>query len=245
MLMDTFNGALTLNRNLLLAMRESPDVVRRGLLVVLLVGLLVGAVEGMRTVLSGFNVEATLAQTRAEFEESLDQMALSATTPEQRQVINLMRENLDPVLAITRDIIELPTPLPRSLSVLTQGLAVLVSTPLSYLSGLLLAVIFTHIAARWLGGTGSIQQMLGLGALSVAPHALDALAFIPVVGGAISLLAWFWGLVVLIVGTSVAQQLEIGRATTAVLFFPLIGLLLFGISCCLLFIALVAVAGGV
>ncbi|NTV65063.1 MAG: YIP1 family protein, partial [Oscillochloris sp.] len=106
----------------------------------------------------------------------------------------------------------------------------------------MLAVVSTHIAARQLGGEGNIQQMLGLSALSVAPHALDALGFIPAIGATLNLIAWVWGLVILVVATSVAHRLDSGRATLAVLLYPLIISLLFLFGCCMLFI--ITLVGG-
>jgi hypothetical protein len=104
------------------------------------------------------------------------------------------------------------------------------------------AVVLTHIAARQLGGQGTIQQMLGMGALSVAPHALDALSFIPVIGSTLGVIAWAWGLVILVVATGIAHRLDSGRATLAVLLYPVIGILLLMLGCCALFI--LALAGG-
>lgn len=235
-MMDVFNGALTLNQDLLRSLRESPQVVRRGMLVVLLVGLLVGGVNGVRALFSDLNPDRDLAAARTQIEDQLDQVALSNPSPEQREAVRLVSENLDSGFALARDLLTLPTPLPRPISAVTQGVATLVSAPLGYLSGLLFWVVLTHIAARWLGGQGNIQQMLGLGALSVAPHALDALAFIPGVGVALVWVARIWGIVVLIVATSVAHRLDSGRATLAVLLFPIIGGVLLLLGCCALFV---------
>jgi hypothetical protein len=243
-MMDTFNGALTLNRTLLLGLRESPNVVQRGLAVVLLVGLLVGGVNGVLTMLNALNPERDIAQVRTELENTLQEQAQLAPTPEQRAAIDVMVDNLEPGLEIWQAIIELPTPLPRPIGAIFRGLGAMVAEPLTYLGNLLLWVIFTHIAARWFGGQGNIQQMLGLGALSVAPHALDALAFIPFLGQALSLIASLWGLVILTIGTSVAHRLEIGRAIMAVVLFPLIGLVMAVLGCCLLFFATVAIGAG-
>lgn len=243
-MMDTFNGALTLNQTLLLGMRESPYVVRRGLLVVLLVGLLVGGVQGISSMITASSPDRIVAEFEAGFDQSVRQQALSANTPEQREVIRIINANKESLLNLVRTLVELPTPLPRPVGVVLQGLGQMASTPLTYLGGLVFAVVLTQIAARQLGGQGSIQQMLGLGALSVAPHALDALSFVPGLGPALSLIAWFWGLVVLVVATSVAHRLDSGRATLAVLLYPLIGMFLFGLGCCALFLFILLGARG-
>jgi hypothetical protein len=120
---------------------------------------------------------------------------------------------------------------------------VFVSQPFSYLGGMLLTVVCVHIAASWLGGQGTIQQMIGLGALSVAPHALDALTFIPFLGSMLAMVAWAWGLAILIVATSTVHRLDIGRAIFAVFFFPIIGILLLLLGCCVFFFLAVGLAG--
>ncbi len=242
-MMDTFNGALTLNQALLREMRDSPRVVERGLLVVLLVGLLVGGVNGVQVLLGTLNPERQLSIVRTQIEQSIEQQAQAATAPEQREILAIMRKNLEPGLAIAADVMALPTVLPRPVSALTRALGVIASQPLRYLGQLLLWVVFTHIAARWMGGTGKIQQMLGLGALSVAPHALDALAFIPAIGGGLSLIATVWGIVILTFGTSVAHQLTPSRAALAVLFFPMLALIVGVMACCVLFILVISSAG--
>ncbi|MCS6881108.1 MAG: Yip1 family protein [Oscillochloridaceae bacterium] len=242
-MIELFNGALTLNQRLMLGLRESPDVVRRGLLLVLFVGLLVGAVTGASALLDTATPERTVATVREFVEAQKRQIALSPNADQLQPLLRFVNENEEAFYALLKDLIALPTPLPRPFGQVFQWLATTVSTPLSYLAGLLLTVIFTHIAARQLGGQGHIQQMLGLGALSVAPHALDALTFIPGLGPVLGLIAWGWGLVILVVATSVAHRLDSTRATLAVLLYPvllgLVGVLLF---CGLLFVV-VSLAG--
>lgn len=243
-MMDTFNGALTLNQTLLHNLRESPYVVQRGLLVVLLVGLLVGGVSGVRQILGGLNPAMQIAQVRQELDQALTQQALEAQTPAQREAVRLISENVEPALAIALAVGELPTPLPHPVGAIFQGLGVLASQPLSYLGSLLVWVVFTHIAARWLGGQGNIQQMLGLGALAVAPHVLDALAFIPFLGLPLWIVTVIWDTVIFVTATSVAHRLTIERSVLAVLLFPLLGGVLALLGCCLLFFGAVALGAG-
>jgi hypothetical protein len=239
---DTFNGALTLSQTLFRGMRESPDAVRRGLTLVLLVGLLVGGVQAISTMITNANPERVVADLETTLNQSIQQQSLGATSESQREAVRLLKENSEAALKLVRAVLELPTPLPRPVSTILQGLGLMVSMPLSYLGSLMLAVVLTHIAARQLGGQGTIQQMLGLGALSVAPHALDALSFIPNIGSTLGVIAWAWGLVILVLATSVAHRLDSGRATLAVLLYPVIAMLLLGLGCCALFI--LAIAGG-
>jgi hypothetical protein len=243
--MDTFNGALTLNQRMLEGMRESPQVVRRGLLVVVLVGLLVGGVDGLRTMLAVLDPARTVAPQQAALKQQSDQIVTQIADPAGQALVRGLLELPVALLSSAERVAELPTPLPRAVGALTSGLSVLVTTPVSYLGGLLLAIILAHIAARQFGGQGSLQQMLGLGALSVAPHALDALSFVPILGSTLGLVAWGWGLVILIAAVSTAHRLNSGRATLAVLLYPLILALLGIVAYCGLVFFSVALLSGV
>lgn len=237
-MIELFNAALMLNQNVMRGLRESPDVVRRGLLVVLFVGLLVGAVQGASALIGSATPERAVAGVRAQVDEFVDGLTLGANSEQFQPVIQLVNENEEPFYELLTEVLTLPTALPWQVQLAFRWLASVVSTPLSYLAGLLVAVVFTHMAARQLGGQGSIQQMLGLGALSTAPHALDALTFIPAIGPTLGFIAWAWGLAILVTATMIAHKLDSGRATMAVLLYPLLlGLLGFLAFCGLLVFA--------
>lgn len=243
-MMELFNGALTLNQNVMRSLRESPDAVRRGFLLILFVGLLVGAANGVSAMIQGASPERIVTTIREQFDRQVDQMVLSSNDAGTEELTRLINANEEPFFQLIEDLLTLPTPLPRPVGLAFQFLAAVVSKPLSYLAGMLLAVTCTHLVARQLGGEGQIQQMVALGSLSVAPHALDALAFIPGLGPMLTFVAWFWGLAILVVATAVTHRLDSMRATVAVLFLPLLLILLGFLSFCLLFAVLVALAGG-
>jgi hypothetical protein len=241
-MIELFNGALTINQTLMRGLRESPDVVRRGLLLVLFVGALVGAVQGASAAINTASPERRVAAVRAQVDEFQRQLVASPNADQ--QVIQALNANKEPFLQLVEDVLTLPTPLPRGVGVAFEWLASVVSTPLGYLASLLALVVATHIVARQLGGQASIQQMLGLGALSVAPRALDALTFIPGIGPTIGFIAWAWGLVVFVVATAVAHKLDSGKAAIAVLLLPLLLSLLGLLALCVLLAVSVAAAGG-
>jgi hypothetical protein len=234
-MIDTLNGALMMKQDMMLKMRESPHVVRQGLMVVLLVGLIVGGIQGIQSLLGGLNPARDIETLRDTAKQSIDENALNTTSVQQRQILSIIKDNLDSGIDIAENIIALPTKLPRPVVAVVRGLAVLFSTPTSYLGSVLLIVILTHSAAFWLGGQGNIQQMLGLGVLSVAPHAMDALVFVPVIGFMLQTLATLWGFAILVVATSIAHKFQLERAILAVLFFPFVGLILLLVGCCALF----------
>lgn len=243
-MMELFNAALTLNQNVMRGLRESMDGVRRGFLLVLFVGLLVGTANGISAVMQSATPARAVATIRAEVERQIDQLVLTSNDAAIQDLSRVVNENKEPFFQLLEELLTLPTALPRPVGLAFQLLSAMASTPLSYLGGMLLAVAVTHIAARQLGGQGNIQQMVALGSLSVAPHALDALAFIPGVGPMLGLVAWFWGLAVLVVATAVAHRLDSVRALFAVLLIPLLLILLGVLAFCLLLAVLVAMAGG-
>ena len=242
-IMDTFNGALTLNQRVFAEMRDSADGVRRGFLLILLVGLLVGAIQSASNLISVTNPDQTVDAILAAYRQALEQQKEAATTPAQREVIDVLAESEEEIGNMLRELFTMPTPLPRPSRLFLQALGQTVSMPFTYLSNMLLAVVLTHIAARQLGGQGGIRSMVAVGSLSVAPHALDALTFIPVLSLPISLIAWGWGLIILISGTAVVHRLDSGKATLAVLLYPSLLIILGILLSCFLIVVLVGLAG--
>jgi hypothetical protein len=232
--MDIFNGALLLNQGMFATLRDSPQVVRRGLMVVLLVGLLVGGVNAVQTLALALNPAREIAQQRAGIETSRGQMASAFAEPDLRRIVDDVFALAEAQLAVYEQVVAQPAALPPVAGAISSMLRIFIATPLSYFAGLLITVAFTHLAARQLGGQGSLQQMLGLAALSVAPHALDALSFIQGIGPLISWFAWAWGLMVLIYATSIAHTIDAGRAALAVLLYPILGFILAIVGFCLL-----------
>ncbi len=241
-MIELFNGALTLNQTVMRGLRESSDGVRRGFLLVLFVGLLVGTVNGISITIQNTNTTQAVQLLRQEFETQIDQIVLSSNDPGTAEVTRVINENKEPFFDLVEDLLNLPAPLPRPVGMAFQLLGVMISTPLSYLSSMLWAIATTHLVARQLGGQGRLQQMVALGSLSIAPHALDALAFIPGLGGGFTMVASIWGLVVLVSATSVAHRLDSARAMLAVFFVPLLLILLGLLSFCLLLAVLVGIA---
>jgi hypothetical protein len=240
---DTFNGALRLNQRMLQTMRDAPDLVRQGLFVVLFIGLIVGGVNGARVFLAFIDPSREVEAQREILELQAQQFEPLLAESEGAELLQASLEMPLSLLTIGQQLTELPTPLPGPLSALISGLSVLASTPLSYLGNTLLVLILTHLGAKQLGGQGTVQQMLGLGALSSAPHILNALAFVPLLGDALRLVAWGWGLVILITATGVAHRFDSGRATLAVMLYPVVLILLGVLAYCgfiALFVFLVA-----
>ncbi|MCX7860553.1 MAG: YIP1 family protein [Chloroflexus sp.] len=242
---DTFNGALTLNQRVFTEMRDAPDGVRRGFLIILMVGLLVGVFQSASALISVTDPERVVQDVLFSYRQSLEQQQATATTAEQREVIRLLQESEDELAEMVRGILAVPTTLPRPVALILQALGQIASTPLNYLSNMLLAVVFTHLAARQLGGQGGIRAMVAVGSLSVAPHALDALTFVPVLSFPISMIAWGWGLIILVSGTAIVHRLDSGKAALAVLLYPSLLIVLAVLLGCMLGVLFVTALAGI
>ncbi len=241
-IIDTFNNALTLNQRVFQEMRDAPDGVRRGFLLIALVGLLVGAIQSASLLISVADPEQQVNAFLIQYRQIVDQQRTTAATPAEREVVRWLEESETALAEMLSEAFTAPSTLPRPVALILQALGQTVSTPLSYLSGMLLAVILTHIAARQLGGQGGIRAMVAVGSLSVAPHALDALTFIPVISTPIAIIAWGWGLIILVTGTATVHRLDTGKATLAVLLYPSILILLAILLACITLALLVSLA---
>ena len=242
---DTFNGALLLRQQVLQELRDQPDVLWRGVMIILFVGLLVGGVQGVSTGLAILDPGRALGQVRTDFERQIEDLLVALPQPEAQES---MRQSASLILATfdsVERVVSLPTDLPRPVAALLSGLSIWLGTPLAYLGNALFVIVLAHAAARQFGGQGSLEQMIGVGALSVAPHALDALQVIPFLGNAVGPLAWVWGLVILISGVAVVHRFDGGKAVMVVALYPGLLLLLGLIAFCSFFFMGLASLGAV
>lgn len=121
-------------------------------------------------------------------------------------------------------------------------LLTLISTPLSFILQWLVFGLLCHGTARMLGGSASLNQSLGVVALSMAPRLLLVVSAVPfaAVGG---LLLHVWGVLIAYRGLEVAHDLPPKRAAGAVL-MPLALALLVALAAGTAVALLFAVTGG-
>jgi hypothetical protein len=134
---------------------------------------------------------------------------------------------------------------PRLFGAPNLGMAALdiIITPLGLALRWLIYGLVAYLFARWLGGTADFSETLGVLALAVAPQALHALNFLPFleVGGVVGV----WGLLCAYVGLKTAHKLSWGRAAWAtVLPFILAFVVVLLASCLGSAILAAAVKGG-
>jgi hypothetical protein len=241
-MLNLCRGALTLDTKVFSDLRASPNVFRKGFMLILAVGLIVGLVLGLAGMVQGLlsNPAGDVAQARAAAEESM-RTFMQDMPPEASQAF--FDSYLMGFRIAERIVTETKAPLPHPVPVLLKQIGVVVSQPFSWLGSLLFYGALVHIFAKLLGGRATIAQMLGVTSLTVMPHLLDAFGFIPCLGGLLGLVAWVWGAVIYVKGTAAAQEMTIGRALFAFLLPILVGIFL-AVLLIILFVVLIAAASG-
>ncbi len=203
-----FRGAVTLDDKTFADLKASPDVFKRGLMFVLVLGLFVGVVLGLVGTFQGLltNPATEMAAIRA-------QIAQFIPAGQSQEFL----ANFDMGFRIAQRIMtEAKTPLPYPFQVFFQQLGHAVSYPFGWFGSILLYGVVIQFFAKLLGGRGTIAQMLGITSLSVAPLALQILSFVPCLGVVLGFIAWVWSIIVYIKATASAQELTIGKAIAAI-----------------------------
>lgn len=212
-------GAITLRGDAYRSLKASADVFQRGLLILIVVGLIVGAVNGAVEFVTRLTQSPMAAITEIEpFIKMYMNMFAGEMTPEERALFeDFVEDYIRMIIEMIRKIIAIPTPLPRPISDLLEASGVFLSTPFGMMSTWLTYGLVVFIFAKLLGGGGTVQQMLGLTALAWVPGLLNALGFIPCLGLIIGLVALVWGFVIYVKATAVANDIDMGKALVAVL----------------------------
>ncbi len=254
-LLDTMRGALTLNIATLVRFRDSQDVFRRGILILVLVALTVGGVAFVVDFVASLltSPEAEIAQIQQNFEQISKFMPLEASQAFEDQFLRNFQAGIEMALAIEA----LPTPLPKIAGKFFEALGGWVHRPLAMLGGFLGYGIWVMLAAKLLGGTGRLQEFLGTAALSAAPYLLLVLEKVPCLGSLLGLVAWIWSTLIWVAATAVAHgwvapvpeeggavlryQVSWGRAALAVA-LPALALAVLMAMGAIVLVALIAVA---
>jgi len=107
----------------------------------------------------------------------------------------------------------------------------ILTTPLGLIVRWLIFGLLAHLFARWLGGEANLGETLGVTALAVAPQAINVLSLLPYVE--VGSLVSVWGLLCAYLGLKTAHKLSWGRAVWATLLpFILFFLGVFLLGCC-------------
>lgn len=209
------------------------DAFLQGFLIVLVVSLLAGVPGFVGEIMAGLQPAsaAETAETSAALREALEAAGpwmarLGLSTATRAAVVDEIANAFDLALQMRQEVDQLPTRLPRPVGRVLEALGNWLSEPFSA-AHLPLAVaslgawlgygIWVMLAARMLGGRGSLHGFFGATALYAVPHVLDILRWLPFVGALIGTIAYVWGVVIYIKATQASHSLSFERALIAVL----------------------------
>jgi hypothetical protein len=225
--MDGIVGSLRLGWNALLfkedayeEMRAAASPVVKGLILIIVVGLIIALFGLVGTALEIASTPNP-GQIRDIVERSISQMPFwDEIEREDPGALRRFQQIFDRVW----NIIETATP---SIGVAALGI---IGVPLALVIRWLIYGLVAYVFARWLGGTGSLSETLGVLALAVAPQVLNVLTLLPFVQ--MGSLVNVWGVLCAYFGLKVAHKLPWGRAVWATLLpFILAFALLFLLAC--------------
>jgi hypothetical protein len=196
--------------------REPPNLFLRGIVLIVVITLVatlvsfgVNLVNGVRPV-NLVNMEQDI---RNAFEQQF-RFNPAYQDPELRRV---MEQVLSVVIPMSKDLAQVPSPLPRGITGFFQALG-----------GWLFYGALVLIAVNLLGGSAKLPNFLGMVSLYVIPSLLRLLQPVPCVGWLLALIGVIWSVVIYVKAVSVATDLDAGRAVLAV-FAPAVAILLLGL----------------
>jgi hypothetical protein len=207
--------------------REPPNLFLRGIVLIVVITLVatlvsfgVNLVNGVRPV-NLVNMEQNI---RNAFEQQF-RFNPAYQDPELRRV---MEQVLSVVIPMSKDLAQVPSPLPRGFAGFFQALGGWLSRPLTAVGGWLFYGALVLIAVNLLGGSAKLPNFLGMVSLYVIPSLLRLLQPVPCVGWLLALIGVIWSIVIYVKAVSVATDLDAGRAVLAVI-APAVVIVLLGL----------------
>jgi hypothetical protein len=223
-------GGLFLDQHVYRQQRDAPDTLKRGFILVLLVGLLVGAAT-----IVGHLGETMASRNRADVNRVIYEGLIEMPW---YQSVRLMNPDFDQQFeqnfnAVTQ-VLDMFDPTSGGVvGVLIDG----VTVPVRYALAWLIYGVVAFGMARMLGGTGSLAQTLGCTALAAGANLLELVQFVPFADTAgVTVLA----LLASYIALREAHELTPWRAFWATLLGPLLLVVLVGI----VLVVLLLVVGG-
>ncbi len=242
-------------------LRDRRNAFLQGVLIILVIALVVGLPTLVGDFITGLRptaVEAEMDKAMSGIDQALQQMQPflgNMQSGAADAIIGQIKENMRFGFEIARQVETVPTFLPKPLNKFFETVGKWLSQPFAGSGFPLAAVtlgtwlgygIWVMLFAKLLGGKGTLTAFFGATALYAVPHLLSFLAFVPILGGVLGFIAYFWGLAIYIKGTATSHQLSLERGLLAVILPVLILLLLVFIGAAGLatLIAISAAGGG-
>ncbi len=231
-------------------LRDADDSFWRGLQIMVAISLIVGLVLS----LVGFIQQVTapppdvqIEATRQQMQQMFSQFRAFGPPFNDPQFQRQFQANLEAGFRMGAQIAEATirsTPVGGPVQDLFQAIGRWASYPFNWISTWMWYTLLVLVFAKLMGGTATVQEMLGTTSLIAVPHLLDLFGFIPVVGGVLGLVAFFWGLVVYVKATAVANRFGIEKGLAAVLLPVVVLILLVVLLAMMLIVLIVATSRG-
>ncbi len=226
------------------------DAFMQGFLVIVVVALLAGLPGFVNQFVKGLRPAGSeLSDVRAGLREAMQQMApyltgMGVPSGMEDQVLQQIEQNMESGLNIASEIENLPTALPKPIARTLEAMGAWLSVPFSSagfpLGAAVLATwlgygIWVMLAARLMGGRGTLAGFFGATALFAVPHVLDFFRWVPYVGSWLGVIAFIWGVAIYMKATAVSHKFQGVLGVVAVL-LPLVVvatlsiLLIFGVG---------------
>lgn len=186
---------------------------RNGLVQAMRLFVLVGLFAGLGSCASGLRPPPSMESIGPQIDQFIDLWGqVSNLPPRETQVMGELFKRFAEVflrIASTPPVIgELPA---RLLAAFGSWLG----TPFRWLAIGFNYTLAVLLAAKLLGGTGTLAQHFSLTVLFATPFALMVFSFVPYCSPVLALVAFLWGLAIYIKGIAIANQLDLGRAIVA------------------------------
>jgi hypothetical protein len=224
-LLSTLGRTLILDEGAFQEWRERPNVFLRGIVLIILISLVAGLVS--------FGVDLATRVTPVNIDEIVGPMNQwykfqSEWFEFDPEFARIWEGTLDVIVPMITDLSEVGAPLPQGVVGFLNAFGSWLSRALAAIGGWLFYGALVLLFVNVLGGSAKLPDFLGTVALYVVPGLLLLLSDIPCVGWLLALVGTIWSIVVYIKATSVASDLDGGRAILAV-FAPFLALVLLGI----------------
>ena len=223
-MLKTVWGVLTLKTATFERLRDDPNGIRKGVLLIAIISLFVAIPGFIDDLIQGsrpFDAAAIEREFMAGFEP-----AMQFWPPEVREQF---KGSIDVGLRIAASIAALPTRLPRPASAVLEALGNFLSRPFGWLGAWLSYLIWVMLFAKLLGGSGGIREMMATTSLFALPGVLGFFGFVPCLGFILWLIAFAWGVVIYTKGIAVANGFDGLKAVVAV-FLPAVLAVLFALG---------------
>jgi hypothetical protein len=228
-LRELFVGALTLRTATFTQLRERSDVFFQGFVVLFVAAWIAGAFGATQTLAARAvpppSEDAVLAQVQAALAQA--QMPSANRVMVEGYAVN--------VVSMIYELAQLPPQAGewgRPLALLLDWLGTFLSAPFAFgFVGwtLFAGLLFGAVALWFLGGRGTLKQILGLTALAAAPQAFTAIPALlatlatltgvsafTALNGLFGLILALWSAAIYVQATAVAQHFSVGRAIASI-----------------------------